>query len=214
MANEIQKANPTGVAAPVSGVTQQADKIVNVNRADSITTGNITNNMYFAAGDGRQQIITGNFGTSREYYSLFVQFDEQFYDSGYFYVMKDRALNTLSTSDYIRDKINALEPESIELIKTFPAIFCSENHQMGKTDDEQLAFYGMVTDIKVQDNGIKIYYKILNPIKQQTLNDHLFELGISGNDRFNEMNQTHWAIKRIDLVGTLKEIGVSVFTLS
>lgn len=214
MANELQKRGPAGLTTQATGVTQQADRILNVNKVESLTTGNITNNMYFANGDGRQQVITGCFGTNREYYSLFVQFDEQFYDSGYFYVMKNRALNTTLTSDYIRDEINALEPDAVERIKAFPAIFCSENHQMGKTDDDQLAYYGLVTDIKVQDNGIKIYYKILNTFKQQILNEHLFDLGIDGNNKFNELNHTHWAIKRIDLVGTLREIGVPVFALA
>ena len=203
MANEIQKTGPAGLSNNVAGVNQQAEKIVNVNRADSITTGNITNNMYFAATDQRQAVISGNYGTSHEYYN-----------QGHFYVTKDRALNSKLTSDYIRDKVNGLEPEAIEQIKTFPAIFCSENHEMGKTDDDQMAYYGLVTDVKVQDNGIKIYYRVLNALQQKILNENLFDLGIDGNDRFNELNHTHWAIKRIDLVTTLKEIGVSVFTLS
>lgn len=214
MENEIQKGNVIGVVAPATGVSQTAEKIVNVNRADSITTGNITNNMYFATTDRRQAALTGNYGTSHDYYSLFVQMDEQFYESGYFYVNKDRALNTTTTSDYIRNEINALTPEAIERIKTFPAIFCSENHQYGKTDEDHIAYYGLVTDIKVQDNGIKVYYRVLNPIMQQDLNDHLFDFGIVGNERLNELNNTHWAIKRIDLVGTLREIGISVFALS
>ena len=170
--------------------------------------------MYFAATDQRQAVISGNYGTSHEYYNLFVQFEETFYDQGHFYVTKDRALNSKLTSDYIRDKVNGLEPEAIEQIKTFPAIFCSENHEMGKTDDDQMAYYGLVTDVKVQDNGIKIYYRVLNALQQKILNENLFDLGIDGNDKFNELNHTHWAIKRIDLVTTLKEIGVSVFTLS
>lgn len=214
MGNELQKVGPAGLSTDMAGVNQQAEKIVNVNRAESVTTGNITNNMYFAAGNHMQQVVSGNFGTSHDYYNLFVQFDEEFFSQGHFYVSKDRALNTQLTSDYIREKINELDPESIEKIKTFPAIFCSENHQMGKTDDEQLAYYGLVTDVKVQDNGIKIYYRVLNPIKQQTLNEHLFDLGIDGNDRFNELNHTHWAIKRIDLVTTLREIGLQVFALA
>lgn len=213
MANEIQKTGPAGLSNNVAGVNQQAEKIVNVNRADSITTGNITNNMYFAATDQRQAVISGNYGTSHEYYNLFVQFEETFYDQGHFYVTKDRALNSKLTSDYIRDKVNGLEPEAIEQIKTFPAIFCSENHEMGKTDDDQIAYYGLVTDVKVQDNGIKIYYRVLNAFQQRILNENLFDLGLDGNNRFNELNHTHWAIKRIDLVTTLKEIGVSVFAL-
>ena len=124
-----------------------------------------------------------------------------------------KELNSKLTSDYIRDKVNGLEPEAIEQIKTFPAIFCSENHEMGKTDDDQIAYYGLVTDVKVQDNGIKIYYRVLNAFQQRILNENLFDLGLDGNNRFNELNHTHWAIKRIDLVTTLKEIGVSVFAL-
>ena len=127
MANEIQKTGPAGLLNNVAGVNQQAEKIINVNRADSITTGNITNNMYFAATDQRQAVISGNYGTSHEYYNLFVQFEETFYVQGHFYVTKDRALNSKFTSDYIRDEVNGLEPEAIEQIKTFPAIFCSEN---------------------------------------------------------------------------------------
>ena len=107
MANEIQKTGPAGLSNNVAGVNQQAEKIVNVNRADSITTGNITNNMYFAATDQRQAVISGNYGTSHEYYNLFVQFEETFYDQGHFYVTKDRALNSKLTSDYIRDKVKS-----------------------------------------------------------------------------------------------------------
>lgn len=214
MGNEIQKAGTAGLSTNVAGVNQQADKIINVGQAESVTTGAITNNMYFAAGNQMQPVVSGNFGTSHDYYNLFVQFDEEFYAQGHFYVTKDRALNTKLTSDYIRDKVNELTPEAIDQIKTFPAIFCSENHQKGKTDETQVAYYGLVIDVKVQDNGIKVYYRVLNPIRQQTLNEHLFDLAIEGNDRFNELNHTHWAIKRIDLVTTLREIGVQVFALS
>ena len=42
----------------------------------------------------------------------------------------------------------------------------TENHSYGKTDEAHYAHYGIITDIKVQDNGIKIYYEFLNSIPQ------------------------------------------------
>lgn len=214
MGNELQKAGSTGLTAGATEINQQAEKIVNVGKTESVTTGPITYNIYGSHTNHRQPVASGAFGTSHDYYNLFVQGCDDYLDNEYFYVAKDRALNTGMTSDSIRDEINALRPEDIERIKTFPAIICAENHKYGKTDEEQMAYYGVVYDIKVQDNGIKIYYRILNNIRQQILNEHLFELGLTGNDRLNELNRTHWAIKRIDLVTTLREIGVSVFSYS
>ena len=76
-----------------------------------------------------------------------------------------------------------------------------------------MAHYGIITDIKVQDNGIKVYYQLLNEIPQQRLNEILFELGILGNSNFNEFNRMHWAIKRINMIDTLAENGIRVFRL-
>lgn len=58
------------------------------------------------------------------------------------------------------------------------------NHSYGKTDEAHYAHYGIITDIKVQDKGIKIYYQFLNSIPQQKLNELLFELGLRGNSSF------------------------------
>ena len=60
----------------------------------------------------------------------------------------------------------------------------TENHSYGKNDEAHYAHYGIITDIKVQDNGIKIYYQFLKSIPQQKLNELLFELGLQGNSSF------------------------------
>ena len=218
MANEIQKSGASGLTTGAA-VNMQAKKLVNIGHADSVTTGDITTNVYVLPGNQGQQCMPGFSGMDHEYYNLFVGFvDESDYREhpviGSFYALNERSLNSSYTSDYIRDEVHDLNPDAIARIKTFPSIFCAENHLYGKTDDEQKAYYGFVTDVKVQDNGIKIFYRFLNEIQQQVLNDNLFYLGIDGNNRFNELNHTHWAIKRIDLVEALKEIGISVFTLS
>ena len=62
-----------------------------------------------------------------------------------------------------------------------------------------MAVYGMLTDIKVQDNGIKVYYQGLNPVPQQKLNELAAELGFGKASSFNELNRVHWAIKKVNM---------------
>lgn len=147
-----------------------------------------------------------------DYYNLFVIGDEP-YNSDHFLVPKDRAL-TESTSKEVKDELAALTPEAIEKIRAFPALFTSKNHEYGRTDCAHFALYGFVTDVKIQDNGIKVYFSVLNRIPQQRLNEIAVELDLGRACSFNELNRTHWAIKRINLVEALRDAGISVFTLS
>ena len=154
-------------------------------------------------GENRARII---FNTN--FYHLFVILGEKFEDN-YFLVPKDRAL-TESTNDELKSKYASLTPEAIEGLKRYPAIFADENHSYGKTDDAQDAYFGFVKDIKIQDNGIKIYYTIITAIPQQILNEQCFELGIGGARSFNELNRTHWALKQINLIEALQTAGVQI----
>ncbi len=149
---------------------------------------------------------------NKEYYNLFVIGGETFLplNSGHFLITKDRAL-TENVSPEIKDIVDSLSPESIAFIKTLPTIFASENTYYGRSDDTQQAFFGVVTDVRVQDNGIKIYYHTLNPIPQQILNDHALKFSITGRPAFNELNRTHWTIKRINLVEELRDAGIIVY---
>jgi hypothetical protein len=45
---------------------------------------------------------------------------------------------------------------------------------------------------------------------QQRLNVLLEELGLKGTDVFNELNRTHWAIKRVDLIQELLEANIQI----
>ena len=144
-----------------------------------------------------------------DYYHLFVILGEKFEDD-YFLVPKDRAL-TESTNDELKAKYASLTPEAIEGLKRYPAIFADENHSYGKTDDDQDAYFGFVKDVKIQDNGIKIYFAILTAIPQQVLNEQFNEFGIWGAYSFNELNRTHWALKQINLVEALQRAGVQIY---
>lgn len=144
-------------------------------------------------------------------FNFFVLGTEQ-YNDPFFIVPKDRAL-TESTSQEIKELCASLSPEAIAIVKTFPAIFCSENHHYAKTDPDHTAYYGYVTDIKVQDNGIKVYFTKLNQLSQQVLIDLSEDLCIGGARSFTELSRTHWAIKRINLVEVLEKAGYRVFKL-
>lgn len=146
-----------------------------------------------------------------DFYNLFVIGAETYQDSS-FIVPKDRAL-TESTAQDIKDMCDSLSPEAIEIIKTFPAIFASENHGYARTTEDHMAHYGYVLDVVPQDNGIKIYPFLLNEIKQQSLNFIAHNLGIAHAKSFNELNRTHWAIKRINLIEELERAGISVFKI-
>lgn len=144
-------------------------------------------------------------------FNFFVLGTEQ-YEEPCFIVPKNRAL-TESTSQEMKDLCASLSPEAIAIIKTFPAIFCSENHYYAKTDPDHMAYYGDITDIKNQDNGVKVYFTKLNQLPQQVLIDLSEELCIGGARSYTELSHTHWAIKRINLIEVLERAGYRVFKL-
>jgi len=111
-----------------------------------------------------------------------------------------------------KEQFSALSDAAISLIKTFPPLFASENHHYGKTDADHNAIFGLVSGVRIQDNGIKIHFQPLWPIPQQRLNEIAYQLAIQGASSFNELNRTHWAIKRLNLIEELKAAGISVLT--
>ena len=150
----------------------------------------------------------------REYYNLFVLGIEEF-EKPYIKVPRDRALNQYMTKETMA-AFDALTPEMIARIKTMPSLFMAENRQYGHPDDDQRVIYGFVSDIKIYDNDVKIYFcGYRSDIPQKAINDLLEELGISDNSSFNELNRTHWSIKRVDLIQELCEaqIPVPVFNM-
>jgi len=148
------------------------------------------------------------FTLNTDYYNLFVIGTETFSD-GHFIVPKDRALTESMTPEN-KAQFSALSDEAIARIRTFPSIFASENHYYGKTDDDHQAIFGIVKEVRIQDNGIKIHFQSLWPIQQQRLNEIIFQLAIGGTTSFNELDRTHWAIKRVNLIEELKAAGISV----
>lgn len=109
-----------------------------------------------------------------------------------------------------REQLNKLDKDAIEMLKTYPALIMNENDDFCKASTEQVAYFAAVTNIRNGVRGIKIEYVPLTEIPQQRINDLLEELDLSGNDKFNELNRTHWAVKNVNLIYELAKAGISV----
>lgn len=97
-------------------------------------------------------------------------------------------------------------------IKTFPSIFAAESHFIDyQLDPNQTAYLGFVKKIKVQQNNlIKIHFEKLHFISHQTLLNLMSELEIIGRPRCSELERTHWAIKNINLIEVLEDVGINM----
>lgn len=137
-------------------------------------------------------------------YNLFVIADEQF-KGKHFVVPKDKAINESTPSDLM--ELADLTPEKIAVVKTFPAIFANQNHSFAKTDDSHKAFFGIIRDVQIKEEGIWIYFYKMRKVTQQVFNEHAADFGIEGTEFKNELDCTHWSIKRVNVLETLEKAG-------
>lgn len=205
MSDDIQPASSSLpiVTAPHTVIQNSGDDLTLINNNQGGTI-----NLVYASSNGA--LYNAATTISSEYYNLFVVGDEQF-NEGSFLIDKERALTIAEDVDPdISEQFASLSPEAQALIKTFPSIFAGENLQYGHTDGTQLAVFGVVTDIRIQENGIKIHYQRFCTIPQQRLNEIRLRLSIKGSSSFNELDRTHWTIKRINLTEELRAAGIRV----
>lgn len=145
---------------------------------------------------------------SRDYYQLIVTLDFELNTRSV--PMDPKRALTESMCPTNCEELKKLDKDAIETLKTYPALIMNENEDFGKAGEEQVAYFAAVTNIRNGVRGIKIEYAPLTAIPQQQLNELLEELDLSGNDKFNELNRTHWAVKNVDLVHELAQAGISV----
>lgn len=163
----------------------------------------VQGNPGYGANSAYQQPFTAN----TNYYSLFVIANEK-YNQPYILLDLDRALITAyGTNEVIHNRLASFSEEAIQEIKTYPAVFAGENYRYCHPDEPnpgpQYAFYGFVTDVKVQDNGkVRVYYQIMPmcSIPQDLLNAMI-----------QELDKTHWSIKNINLIEEMRLKGISLF---
>ena len=200
--NKLQLPHETGLATQTT-VNQYGEKNIHIDEVANLHQNVIMVPMFqrpSAGGRPTQQALR------TDYYHLFVMGGETF-ETDHFIVPPDRALMKYWTNDELRDKYGSLSVEAIEELKMFPALFMPEpDTYYAKAGEDQAAYFGFVTDIRVQDNGIKIRYNPMLAIPLQAVCNIGFELGMKDMTRaLTELNKTHWALKRINLVEELKD---------
>jgi len=137
-------------------------------------------------------------------YNLFVITDEQFRGK-YFVVPKNRAISESTPPDLM--ELADLTPDKIAIVKKYPAIFANQNHSFARTDDSHKAFFGIIRDIQIKEEGIWIYFHKMRKVKQQIFNEHAADFGIEGTEFKNGLDCTHWSIKRVNVLETLEKAG-------
>lgn len=103
-------------------------------------------------------------------------------------------------SDEVKGEFSGWTVDAIEKIKKLPTIISMERDGT----DEQQAVFAFIKDIKVQDNGIKVYFQRYFPIPFAFLKENLSELAMN----LFELTRTHWTIKKIDLLEVMHDAGI------
>ena len=193
--------NPSTARRPSQIINQNGEKNTYVQHVDRME------NKTYILQNGDEYVPSSRGKTlCHDYYNLVVfgGCTKLTFGQGHALMPKDRCL----TEGFFRNKINErlchLSPEDIEELKRYPALVLNENTgYRGKTDPNQIALYAIIEDIKIQDNGVMIYYQMMSPIKQIEINEIGEALGLQSGSAKTELNRTHWVLKKINLSETL-----------
>jgi hypothetical protein len=106
------------------------------------------------------------------------------------------------TIESIREAHSDLSTKVVADLKSYPALFLYEQY-------EKSALVGYIRDIKERGNSVYIEYefdKDIDPIPGEKIRDLASQLQI--NESRGEQYRTHWALKRVDLLGLLGANGL------
>lgn len=195
----------------VPQIPQTAKTIYNI---DEIKNFNHTSQIFVMGGlPGMPKAAPTQVTYSRDYYNLIVYGDEPMLTDCHITLDKDRCLVELQhITEELRDRFSPLTPEIIEELKGFLCILACENRHYGWTDEDHFASIALLTDVKNRSNGIELYFHPIFAVPQAKLSEKVFELGLSGRyKRYNELNHSHWTVKKIDLMEVLDDAGLNPF---
>ena len=182
-----------------SGITREiyVQSICNKNSQSSNKT--VSPSMYIVRSDTAIPL-------NSQYYNLIVTGEIEFENIQPITMPIDRVLTEYM--DELKSEFLPLSPRVQERVLTFPTIFANENMYYGRANENQVFGLGYIHRIKVRHDAVRIYPQIICCLPQQKLNEACFELDMGGNSSFNELNRTHWSIKKIDLLAELHELGL------
>lgn len=106
------------------------------------------------------------------------------------------------TDDDITQRYSKFDSNVLDELYGMPAMFVYEQ-------EGQPTKFGHITSVGVEDDRVKIRYKIdptIPELASGLLSENQSKFGI----RDLELFRTHWAIKKVDLYQTLKELGQEI----
>ncbi|EMY7657589.1 TPA: toll/interleukin-1 receptor domain-containing protein [Serratia marcescens] len=133
-------------------------------------------------------------------FNLLVSACEDDWNNPSWVISKSRFLEY--TDDNIKERFKNLSEDVINTLKTIPTFFMYEDYHRAS------AKIGQITEIQRRQTEIKITYAFNPAIKEipyERLRTIYRELDIR--NKF-EPNRTHWAIKDVNLIETLQQIGL------
>ena len=215
--SQVKKTISLPINTTSAGISQFGDKNTQVAHTDQIIINNyiVTANPHVIRlpvidfgtqsiapkSSKTNELCSGELQLSNEYYNLFILGYEEVLQGNRFVFPADRVLNEYIMKD-VSDLFPKLDEATIFKVKLLPSIFAYENNL--RDCPEQEAYYGFVTDIKIRENGINIYFQKLITIPQRRLNEIAFNLAIKD----WEFNRTHWTVKKVNLIEELIDAGL------
>lgn len=119
--------------------------------------------------------------------------------TGSFIIHKDRVIN--AWCDDLVKPLSILGIKERETLTLLPTIFVADQG-CNKNNKENLVCFGYVKRIDVSGNSVKVVFDIHSKFRIDVLYENNLELGI---ERF-ELNNTHWAVKQVNLERELTKI--------
>lgn len=168
------------------------------------------------------QEVTSSEPINHRYYNLFVAGERKDLDEekGILSIPLNRLLDgdmEYEIEEKFKKSLHDNFEEVLKVIKTLPSLFLVENEHTSKAADDQFVIFGYVKDIERYGSGwsalAKVRFsKIRCDIKQQLLNEHAEDFGLLWpyNNKINDLNRTHWMIKKRDLIEELRKVGINV----
>ncbi len=150
---------------------------------------------------------------SRDCYNLIVCGDGSYFNDSFFMMDRERVITQHYTPEKLVVRFADLSQRAIDELCRFPSLFVPEaDGYHCKIGEDQTAYLGLITKVKARDDEFKIYWEKVKRFDLKLLSGYAFDLGFKDVDSaVSELNRTHWAVKQIDLIAELQEIGINFF---
>ena len=138
-----------------------------------------------------------------QYYNLFVSSEEGIYDKSSFIIYNARVLQEIYTTNAIIDKFSNFTFDDINEIIALPTLFLPE-YRNEENEKEKVGYLGRLTDINITPGPGKseFYFEKEQEFQMTKIVQLMKDLKF----KETELERTHWAIKKADLLEVIKKL--------